>query len=509
MLKPNQNTSRSNSSLLLESERLLIIQKSMSNRGRSLSPTAGNNNASRSSSVSNEDYNKDLKWSITNHDPSERLVKHSDVVSSSNDTNNTTTKNTANDLNDWENEISDEEHISDDDANEKFQYDDTGNILPNYACQDEKINEISSILENSNLNDQLTIKKLEELTASERAFANTKNIGGTIDREILNKLASDKQKLTGLETLDLNKSDQDALARRQKLENYQRYRRKIIDQENGATSPPPSSGPTTTSTTSASATTTTNTTPAPVIVTTDTTTGETSTATLTTNVDDDDFLIPYTSAVEDKLDSEFASQLNETIVEGEIDSNKTHSRVIQTIVRGNFFQLINPKVKPKMFLVCMDFSPESIFALEWCLGTVLVDGSVLFIVYVIEENDNNHNLKGNTQNENTREQYRLNMLNKAKQQVLNLLKLTKLQIHIVIEIIHHPIPRHLILEFIDNLQPTLVVVGSKGQSAIKGVLLVPVMVVREKLKKINRFKSGSSVFSNNIKPLTLSEARID
>ncbi len=62
-----------------------------------------------------------------------------------------------------------------------------------------------------------------------------------------------------------------------------------------------------------------------------------------------------------------------------------------------------------------------------------------------------------------REQTRLNMLNKAKQQVLNLLKLTKLQIHIVIEIIHHPIPRHLILEFIDNLQPTLVIVGSKGQ----------------------------------------------
>lgn len=232
-------------------------------------------------------------------------------------------------------------------------------------------------------------------------------------------------------------------------------------------------------------------------------------------------MIPYTSAVEDKLDSEFASQLNETIKEGEIDSNKSQSRVIQTITRGNFFQLVNPKVKPKMFLVCMDFSPESIFALEWCLGTVLVDGSVLFIVYVIEENDNNHNLKGNTSNENTREQYRLNMLNKAKQQVLNLLKLTKLQIHIVIEIIHHPIPRHLILEFIDNLQPTLVVVGSKGQSAIKGVLLgslsnylvtkssVPVMVVREKLKKINRFKSGSSVFTNNIKPLTLSEARID
>ncbi|KAG2731538.1 hypothetical protein G9P44_005125 [Scheffersomyces stipitis] len=477
----------------LEAEKLQIIQKSMSNRGRSLSPTAHgaggntiNNVNSRSSSTSNEEFSKDLKWSITNHDPSERItVTHDDG----------TVEQPNNDL--WANEVSDEEHISDDDTNEKFQYDDTGNILPNYACHDDKINEISSILENSNLDDQSTIKKLEELTANERAFANAKNIGSLIDKEALNKLANEKQKLTGNEMLDLNRSDQDALERKQKLENYQAYRKKIIDHENGKDGTAKDSA--TTSTLS------------PV----KSPEGE------AVAENDEDFMIPYTSAVEDKLDSEFASQLNETIKEGEIDSNKSQSRVIQTITRGNFFQLVNPKVKPKMFLVCMDFSPESIFALEWCLGTVLVDGSVLFIVYVIEENDNNHNLKGNTSNENTREQYRLNMLNKAKQQVLNLLKLTKLQIHIVIEIIHHPIPRHLILEFIDNLQPTLVVVGSKGQSAIKGVLLgslsnylvtkssVPVMVVREKLKKINRFKSGSSVFTNNIKPLTLSEARID
>lgn len=469
----------------LEAEKLSIIQKSMS-RGRSASPSKSGNN-SRSSSTSNDEFNKDLKWSITNHDPLERINKPD-------------AKNENDDGSLWDNEVSDEEHISDDDTNEKFQYDDTGNILPNYACHDEKINEISTILENSNLSDQLTIKKLEELTANERAFANAKNIGTLIDKEALEKLTLDKHKLTGLDSLDLNRSDQDVLARKQKLENYQAYRRKIIHQENSSNSgdglhsvispvsPPP--------------------------------TGEDAKPE-DSEADSKDFLVPYTSEVEDKLDSEFAFRLNETIKEGDVDSNKSQSRIIQTITRGNFFQLINPNIKPKMFLVCMDFSPESIFALEWCLGTVLVDGSVLFIVYVIEETDNNHHLKGNTANENTRETYRLNMLNKAKQQVLNLLKLTKLQIHIVIEIIHHPIPRHLILELIDNLQPTLVVVGSKGQSALKGVLLgslsnylvtkssVPVMVVREKLKKINRFKSGSSVFSNNIKPLTLSEARID
>ncbi|KAI5957872.1 hypothetical protein CANMA_004383 [Candida margitis] len=471
----------------LEAEKLAIIQNSMS-RGRSLSPGAASGSGrrgsfkSRSPSFSREDYNGRLKWSITNHDPSERIKKAGD----------------ANESASWEDEVSEEEHISDDDNNEKFQYDDTGNILPNYACQDEMINEVSSILENSNLNDRSTVKKLEELTANERALAAAKNAGTKIDPDVLNRLASDKHKLTGSEHLNLIQSDQDVESRRQKLENYQAYRKKIIEQENG-------NGHDTNVKTE----------------------GNVNSQSQAVKEDkegateEDDFMVPYTSAVEDKLDSEFASQLNETIREGEVDSNKTHSRVIQTITRGNFFQLVNPKVKPKMFLLCMDFSPESIFALEWSLGTVLVDGSVLFIICVIEDNDPNHHLKGNTSNENQREQQRLNMLNKAKQQVLNLLKLTKLQIHIVIEIVHHPIPRHLILEFIDNLKPTLVVVGSKGQSAIKGVLLgslsnylvtkstAPVMVVREKLKKINRFKSGSSVFSNNIKPLTLSEARID
>lgn len=470
----------------LEAEKLAIIQNSMS-RGRSLSPGAATGSGgrgsfkSRSPSISREDYNGRLKWSITNHDPLERIKRGGDT----------------NESTPWEDEVSEEEHISDDDNNEKFQYDDTGNILPNYACQDEMINEVSSILENSNLNDRSTVKKLEELTASERALAAAKNAGTKIDPDVLIRLANDKHKLTGLEQLNLIQADQDVESRRQKLENYQAYRKKIIEQENGNGHEAASK-----------------------------TEGDLNPQLQTKkdNKDDtngDDFMVPYTSAVEDKLDSEFASQLNETKREGVVDSDKTHSRVIQTITRGNFFQLVNPKVKPKMFLLCMDFSPESIFALEWSLGTVLVDGSVLFIICVIEDNDPNHHLKGNTSNENQREQQRLNMLNRARQQVLNLLKLTKLQIHVVIEIVHHPIPRHLILEFIDNLKPTLVVVGSKGQSAIKGVLLgslsnylvtkstVPVMVVREKLKKINRFKSGSSVFSNNIKPLTLSEARID
>ena len=50
----------------LEAEKLAIIQQSMT-RGRSTSPRGGSH--SRSSSLNREDFNKELKWSIVNHDP--------------------------------------------------------------------------------------------------------------------------------------------------------------------------------------------------------------------------------------------------------------------------------------------------------------------------------------------------------------------------------------------------------------------------------------------------------
>lgn len=468
----------------LEAEKLAIINSSLAlkERGRSKSPNRSS--FSGTSLMPAEEYDQEVKWSIINHDPLERIVgREGEAIDET-----------------WENEASEEEHISDND-NEKFTYDDTGSILPNYACQDEKITEISSILENSNLNDSSTVKRLEQLTASERGFANARSTGNEVDENALKKLESDKQELAGLDKLDLTRCDQNAEERRQKLEQYSQYRRRVIDQEKRSLAS--SSGESVPSDEKAKET------------------DIERQRNLKGTTSGRDFMVPYTSAVEDKMDSEFASMLNETIEVGEASSNKAQSRVLQVITRGNFFQLISHQGKPRMFVLCLDFSPESIFALEWCLGTVLVDGSVLFVICVIEDTDTNNHLKGNSSHEASREKKRLNLLNRAKQQVLNLLKLTKLQIHIVIEVIHHPIPRHLILEVIEHLKPTLVIVGSKGQSAIKGVLLgslsnylvtklpYPVMVVREKLKKINKFKSGAFVYPNNIKPLTLSEARID
>lgn len=408
-------------------------------RGRSFSPP---NDRSRSALRLGEDTNKDLRWSITNHDPLERVHRWN-------------TKGERVDKEDghldgeWEYNRSEEEHMSDDDNNEKFSYEFSTNILPNYACDDDLINEVSKWLEKSGLSGPQRRRKSQ------------------IESYIASNRRSDKE------------ADKRSETKPSGQEEYDAYRRKVTSPQE-----------------------------------------ENETIKKRDPQVKSDFAAPYTSAAEDRVDTEVASKLNETIEEGEIDSNRDQSRVIQVITRGNFFNLVSKDTKTKTFLLCTDFSPESLFALEWCLGTVLVDGSVLFVVCVLEENDN-QNGKGTAKSEVQKEEIRKQLLDRLRTQILGLLKLTKLQIHIVMEVVHHPVPRHLIVEIIDNLQPILVIVGSRGQTAIKGVLLgslsnylvtkltVPVMVVREKLKKITKYKSSASIFSNNVRPLTLSEAKID
>ena len=52
--------------------------------------------------------------------------------------------------------------------------------------------------------------------------------------------------------------------------------------------------------------------------------------------------------------------------------------------------------------------------------------------------------------------------------LLRLLRKTKLQVRVIVEVLHCKNPRHLITEVIDLVNPTLVVIGSRGRSALKG-----------------------------------------
>ncbi|ODV94756.1 hypothetical protein PACTADRAFT_34511 [Pachysolen tannophilus NRRL Y-2460] len=461
------------------------------NRGRSISPKLRARSRGRSENPdirsTSRSRPQDFKFSITAHDPSERLRSPSRLREDSDSDKERNDDEDEEDDDDLSFEASEEEQITD--SEKEFEFDECDGTLPNFtkpvssSGKLKSFNSVdSTITAPSSNSDRLAVDarkaiELEQFEAANRAINNARETKSEIPVESLrqfNDAAADLGivKLSG----QLYQEPED---RREKLKSYAIYKKKIISPDSNN---------------------------------------------------------EYTSSVEEKMDSELAQELNETIVKSPIDSNIRNQRSIRTLTRGNFFEIVkkNKDFQPKTFLLCMDFSPESIYALEWCIGTILVDGSVLYIVNVLEDteiasptiNGNHPHYKAPTATSSAvfvpKSQDREGIRNESVEYITNAtiakLKMTKLQVHVVIESIHHPIPRHFILEVIDHLTPNLVIVGSKGRSSLKGVLLgslsnyivtkssVPVMVVRSKLKRITKKKK---VFSNNLNPVHLTQARVD
>lgn len=95
---------------------------------------------------------------------------------------------------------------------------------------------------------------------------------------------------------------------------------------------------------------------------------------------------PGTSDSEELNDIRRAQKLN--INSSPIDSSIPH-RVIQTIVRGDFAQMQKEAEEGirrlRTYLVATDLSGEAAYALEWTIGTVLRDGDTLLAVYAVDE----------------------------------------------------------------------------------------------------------------------------
>ncbi|QKX61543.1 uncharacterized protein TRUGW13939_08695 [Talaromyces rugulosus] len=246
-------------------------------------------------------------------------------------------------------------------------------------------------------------------------------------------------------------------------------------------------------------------------------------------------------------------------------------RAIRTIIRGDFPRLQQEAEKKsrrqRKYLVATDLSEESVYALEWTIGTILRDGDTLFAVYAVaDENASGLGLNtcvqigdgatvikhtadvvgkqtektalkyqgsssllpnalaayfGNDSKTTSRnnsvdsralsrsEQDRSRAIEDISDTCVRLLRKTMLQVRVAVEVIHCRSPKHLLTEAIDGLEPTLVVLGSRGRSALKGVLLgsfsnylvtkssVPVMVARKKLRKQSK-KTTRIRLSNNL-----------
>ncbi|OQO13551.1 hypothetical protein B0A48_01780 [Cryoendolithus antarcticus] len=235
-----------------------------------------------------------------------------------------------------------------------------------------------------------------------------------------------------------------------------------------------------------------------------------------------------------------------------LHSTPSAHRVIRQIIRGDYahFQreAEHGRKRQRMYLVATDSSPEAEYALEWTIGTVLRDGDTLFAVYAVDEDtagsggveighgaesvrDTAAIVRGlptttapttpsplskpsaftagggmaetSTPDTGSRsrngpspaEAERRRAAEAVTERCIRLLRKTRLQVRVVVEVFHCKSPRHMITEVIDFLSPTLVIIGSRGRSAVKGVLLgsfsnylvskssVPVMVARKKLRK--------------------------
>ncbi|KAL7951804.1 hypothetical protein V8C42DRAFT_17910 [Trichoderma barbatum] len=283
-------------------------------------------------------------------------------------------------------------------------------------------------------------------------------------------------------------------------------------------------------------------------------------------------------------------------------------RAIRIIYRGDYTRIVQAAEEEnhrlRKYLVATDLSDESTHALEWAIGTVLRDGDTLVAIYCIDEEtgivagegslvpDESKamkeqaaaiNLMANTKlvpaqvnlvsefkrnsafylrsdsNAGTpngspaplyrgdrykAEQERNRAVQGITDKVLRLLRKTRLQVRVIVEVLHCKNPRHLVTEVIDIVNPTLVVIGSRGRSALKGyvsclsfisrrggfanqrrsVILgsfsnylvtkssVPVMVARKKLRKQSKYKRTPVKQVNNISNPTarsLANAKID
>lgn len=269
---------------------------------------------------------------------------------------------------------------------------------------------------------------------------------------------------------------------------------------------------------------------------------------------------PFSSDVEadDLSELKTAQALSMNI--SPIHSSTEGHRCVRQIIRGKWRTFLedadNGLRRQRVYLVATDLSEEAAYALEWTIGTVLRDGDTLLAVYAVDEelgvggaetptgpgatsgatsqqesaalmrtlsnhqgisdrslapsplNNNVAASEGDVNAMGKAEKERYQAAVEVSDRCVKLLRKTRLQVRVVVEVFHCKSPKHMLTEVIDFLDPTLVILGSRGRSALKGVLLgsfsnylvtkssVPVMVARKRLRKHSKYKRKNLRLSN-------------
>ncbi|CEQ42655.1 SPOSA6832_04493, partial [Sporobolomyces salmonicolor] len=158
--------------------------------------------------------------------------------------------------------------------------------------------------------------------------------------------------------------------------------------------------------------------------------------------------------------------------------------------------LVESQRKRRKYLVASDLSDESSFALQWAIGTVLREGDEVMHHRLrhgnghqmcvrprslarslapltlpsppsVDSEDANPSASSKAAklaNQRERQTAALQLTRQATA----LLERTRLNVRIVCQAIHAKVPRHMLVDMIDWEEPTLVIVGSRGLTQLKG-----------------------------------------
>ncbi|GAA98714.1 uncharacterized protein L969DRAFT_91365 [Mixia osmundae IAM 14324] len=191
------------------------------------------------------------------------------------------------------------------------------------------------------------------------------------------------------------------------------------------------------------------------------------------------------------------------------------------LTHGDFEQAQEDSKRPRLYLVASDLSVESEYAIEWAIGTVLRNGDECMIVSVIEteskldsENQSDKTHKIRCQQDRQRQALKLAKI------ATSLLERTRLNVQITCQAVHAKNSRHMLIDMIDFLEPTMVIIGSRGLAKLKGMLLgsvsnyliqkssVPVMVARRRLRRPQVVHKKMSTLNHQAR-VSLAEAQVE
>ncbi|KAI5476160.1 Usp (universal stress protein) family protein [Pseudohyphozyma bogoriensis] len=181
------------------------------------------------------------------------------------------------------------------------------------------------------------------------------------------------------------------------------------------------------------------------------------------------------------------------------------------------------KKRKRKYLVASDLSEESLYAIQWSIGTVLRDGDECWVVSVMETDtkfDSDSQSSSEKKNKiNNQKDRQLNAAMLARQATA-LLERTRLNVRVYCQAIHAKNARHMLVDMIDYHEPTMVIIGTRGLTKLKGMLLgsvsnyliqkssSPVMVTRRPLRLARTVHKKLSLISREPR-VALADAAIE